>query len=85
MLSRRPVFQIAEAAPSVPARVPPGQDVKPISDFRKDPAKVLTRLKENMKEVVALCLEEAAPSEVRDIPDFVGTQMIEVRMSSRRR
>jgi predicted RNase H-like HicB family nuclease len=40
----------------------------------------LDELQKNMKEVVALCLEEAAPFGDPDIPDFVGTQMIEVRV-----
>lgn len=40
----------------------------------------LDELQKNMKEVVALCLEEAAPFGAPDIPDFVGTQMIEVQV-----
>ncbi len=40
----------------------------------------LDELQKNMKEVISLCLEEATPSGVLDIPDFVGTQMVEVEV-----
>ncbi len=40
----------------------------------------LDELQKNMKEVVALCLEETSASDALDIPDFVGTQMVEVQV-----
>jgi predicted RNase H-like HicB family nuclease len=36
----------------------------------------LDELQENLKEVVALCLEETEPSD--DMPRFVGLQQIEI-------
>jgi len=40
----------------------------------------LDELQKNMGEVLALCLEEEGPSGALDVPEFVGTQMIEVRV-----
>jgi len=40
----------------------------------------LDELQKNMKEVIILCLEEATHSGVLDIPDFVGTQMVEIQV-----
>ena len=39
----------------------------------------LDELQKNMKEVIALCLEESS-SAILDIPDFVGTQMVDVHV-----
>ena len=40
----------------------------------------LDELQKNMGEVLALFLEEEGPSGALDVPEFVGTQMIEVRV-----
>jgi len=39
----------------------------------------LDELQKNMQEVIALCLEEASSAEALDVPDFVGTQTVEVQ------
>ena len=42
-------------------------------------AESLDELRQNLKEVLALCLEEMGPEEKRDLlPEFVGIQQIEV-------
>lgn len=38
----------------------------------------LDELQKNLQEVVELCLEEASANGPFDIPEFVGTQQIEV-------
>ena len=38
----------------------------------------LDELRNNLKEVLELCLEEMDPSSVRELPEFVGIQEIEV-------
>ena len=38
----------------------------------------LDELYKNLKEVVELCLEEMSSAEKEQIPEFVGTQQIEV-------
>lgn len=40
----------------------------------------LDELQRNMTEVLALCLEEEGTSGGLDVPEFVGTQMIEVQV-----
>lgn len=40
----------------------------------------LDELYKNLKEVVELCLEEMSCEEKEQIPEFVGTQQIEVAM-----
>ena len=40
----------------------------------------LDELYKNLKEVVELCLEEMSSEEKEQIPEFVGTQQIEVAM-----
>ena len=39
----------------------------------------LEELAPRIREVIALCLEESSPAAL-DIPDFVGTQMVEVQV-----
>jgi len=40
----------------------------------------LDELYKNLKEVVELCLEEMSSEEKQKIPEFVGTQQIEVAL-----
>lgn len=40
----------------------------------------LDELYKNLKEVVELCLEEMSSEEKEQIPEFVGTQQIEVAL-----
>ena len=42
-------------------------------------AATLDELKKNLQEVVELCLEELPASRIREIPEFVGTQLVEIR------
>ena len=41
-------------------------------------AETLDELKDNLKEVVELCLEEMDPEAKKQIPEFVGIQQFEV-------
>jgi len=41
-------------------------------------AETLDELKDNLKEVVELCLEEMDPEEKKQMPEFVGIQQLEV-------
>lgn len=41
-------------------------------------AETLDELRENLKEVVELCLEEMDPKAKEQIPEFVGIQQLEV-------
>lgn len=41
-------------------------------------AETLDELKDNLKEVVELCLEEMDPEAKKHIPEFVGIQQFEV-------
>ena len=41
-------------------------------------AETLDELRENLKEVVELCLEEMDSEEKKQIPEFIGIQQIEV-------
>ncbi|MBA7667270.1 hypothetical protein ES703_75355 [subsurface metagenome] len=41
-------------------------------------AETLDELKDNLKEVVELCLEEMDPEAKKQIPEFVGIQQLEV-------
>lgn len=41
-------------------------------------AKTLDELHKNLKEIVALCLEELKPDEVKNLSEFVGFQQISV-------
>jgi len=41
-------------------------------------AETLDELKDNLKEVVELCLEEMDPEDRKKIPEFVGIQQLEV-------
>jgi predicted RNase H-like HicB family nuclease len=41
-------------------------------------AQTLDELKDNLKEVVELCLEEMSPEARKQIPEFVGIQQLEV-------
>jgi predicted RNase H-like HicB family nuclease len=41
-------------------------------------AATLDELRENLKEVVELCLEEMSPEDKRHLPEFVGIQQVEV-------
>ena len=41
-------------------------------------AETLDELKDNLKEVVELCLEEMDPEAKKHIPEFVGIQQLEV-------
>ena len=41
-------------------------------------AKTLDKLRDNLKEVVELCLEEMDAEEKKQIPEFVGIQQLEV-------
>ncbi|HUT28762.1 MAG TPA: type II toxin-antitoxin system HicB family antitoxin [Sedimentisphaerales bacterium] len=41
-------------------------------------AETLDKLKDNLKEVVELCLEEMDPEAKKHIPEFVGIQQFEV-------
>ena len=41
-------------------------------------AETLDELKNNLKEVVELCLEEMDPEARKQIPEFVGIQQLEV-------
>lgn len=41
-------------------------------------AKTLDELSANLKEVVELCLEELSQDELKELPEFVGTQQLEV-------
>ncbi len=41
-------------------------------------AKTLDELKDNLKEVVELCLEEMDPEDRKQIPEFIGIQHLEV-------
>jgi len=42
-------------------------------------AETLDELKDNLKEVVELCLEEMDPEAKKHIPEFVGIQQLEVK------
>ncbi len=39
----------------------------------------LDELQKNLQEVVELCLEELPSSSIRNLPEVVGTQLVEVR------
>ena len=39
-------------------------------------ASSLDELQENLKEVIALCLEELTEDEIKNLPDFIGFQQI---------
>jgi len=41
-------------------------------------AETLDELKDNLKEVVELCLEQMDPDARKQIPEFVGIQQLEV-------
>ncbi len=41
-------------------------------------AETLDELKDNLKEVVELCLEEMDPEAKKQMPEFVGIQQLEV-------
>ncbi|MBP7795989.1 MAG: type II toxin-antitoxin system HicB family antitoxin [Elusimicrobiales bacterium] len=41
-------------------------------------AKSLDELRKNLKEVIELCLEEIDDKDRKSLPDFIGTQEIEV-------
>jgi len=41
-------------------------------------AETLDELQKNLKEVVALCLEEMDPETKKQLPEFVGIQQVEV-------
>lgn len=41
-------------------------------------AESLDELQKNLQEVVALCLEELKPEEIRSLPEFIGLQQVEV-------
>ncbi len=41
-------------------------------------AKTLDELRDNLKEVVELCLEQMDAEEKKQIPEFVGIQQLEV-------
>jgi predicted RNase H-like HicB family nuclease len=41
-------------------------------------AKTLDELQKNLKEVVELCLEEMDPESKNNLPEFVGSQQVEV-------
>lgn len=41
-------------------------------------AETLDELYKNLKEVIELCIEEMTPNELKSIPQFIGTQSIEV-------
>jgi predicted RNase H-like HicB family nuclease len=41
-------------------------------------AETLDELKDNLKEVVELCLEQMDPEARKQIPEFVGIQQLEV-------
>ena len=41
-------------------------------------ADTLDDLKKNLQEVLELCLENMTPEEIKDIPEFIGTQQISV-------
>jgi predicted RNase H-like HicB family nuclease len=41
-------------------------------------AETLDELNRNLKEVIELCFEEMTPEELKDLPQFVGIQNIEV-------
>ena len=41
-------------------------------------ADTLDDLKKNLKEVLELCRESMTPEEIKDIPEFIGTQQISV-------
>jgi len=41
-------------------------------------AETLDELKDNLKEVVELCLEEMDPEAKKHIPEFMGIQQLEV-------
>jgi predicted RNase H-like HicB family nuclease len=43
-------------------------------------AETLDELHKNLKEVVELCLEEMSREEREKIPEFVGTQQVEVAL-----
>jgi predicted RNase H-like HicB family nuclease len=43
-------------------------------------ADTLDELKKNLQEVVELCLENMTEQEIRDIPEFIGTQQISVSL-----
>lgn len=42
-------------------------------------AETLDELQENLKEVIELCLEEMAPEDREQLPEFVGIQQVEVK------
>jgi predicted RNase H-like HicB family nuclease len=46
-------------------------------------AETLDELKDNLKEVVELCLEEMDPEARKQIPEFVGIQQLEVADNQR--
>ena len=41
-------------------------------------AETLDELQKNLKEVVELCLEEMDPETIKQLPEFVGIQQVEV-------
>ena len=41
-------------------------------------AENLDELQKNLKEVIELCLEEMDPETKKQLPDFVGIQLVEV-------
>ncbi|MGZ8557188.1 MAG: type II toxin-antitoxin system HicB family antitoxin [Chitinophagaceae bacterium] len=43
-------------------------------------ADTLDDLKKNLHEVVELCLENITEEEIKDIPEFIGTQQISVSL-----
>ena len=43
-------------------------------------ADTLDELKKNLQEVVELCLENMTEEEIEDIPEFTGTQQIQVSL-----
>lgn len=43
-------------------------------------ADTLDELKKNLQEVVELCLENMTEQEIKDIPEFIGTQQISVSL-----
>ena len=43
-------------------------------------AETLDELQKNLQEVLELCLEELSPDERAALPEFVGTQQLEIRV-----
>jgi len=42
-------------------------------------AESLDELMKNLKEVVELCLQELSAEEVKNFPEFIGVQQLEIR------